>query len=132
MPFIPVAGNASALRCMSGGNAGHTSTVRTALEQQAVTKLWAVTMLFLQLNPWSSGERRFIFNNLREVVFHSIHGFKCRICQNYLQTYDVIIKLGHNFYIIGTHSNNVLIWFTKRILGTVFCDHFPCVPNDYN
>ena len=24
------------------------------------------------------------------------------------------------YYIIGTHSNNVLIWFTKRILGTVF------------
>ena len=32
-----------------------------------------------------------------------------------------------NFYIIGTHSNNVLIWFTKRILGTVFlCPYNVC------
>ena len=31
------------------------------------------------------------------------------------------------FYIIGTHSNNVLIWFTKRILGTVFlCPYNVC------
>ena len=37
----------------------------------------------------------------------------------------------HFYYIIGTHSNNVLIWFTKRILCTVFCGHFLCVPNDY-
>ena len=30
-------------------------------------------------------------------------------------------------YIIGTHSNNVLIWFTKRILGTVFlCSYNVC------
>ena len=33
------------------------------------------------------------------------------------------------FYIIGTHSNNVLIWFTKRILGNFFCVHIMCVPN---
>ena len=32
-----------------------------------------------------------------------------------------------DFYIIGTHSNNVLIWFTKRILGTVFlCPYNVC------
>ena len=35
-------------------------------------------------------------------------------------------------YIIGTHSNNVLLWFTKRILGTDFLWPFPCVPNDYH
>ena len=30
-------------------------------------------------------------------------------------------------YIIGTHSNNVLIWLTKRILGTVFlCPYSVC------
>ena len=40
-------------------NAGHTPAVRLALEQQAVT------MLFLQLNPWISEERHFIFNHLR-------------------------------------------------------------------
>ena len=28
-----------------------------------------------------------------------------------------------DFYIIGTHYNNVLIWFTKRILATVFLAH---------
>ena len=32
-----------------------------------------------------------------------------------------------SFYIIGTHSNNVLIWFTKRILGTVFFVSIFCV-----
>ena len=37
-----------------------------------------------------------------------------------------------SFYIIGTHSNNVLIWFTKRILGTVFCVHIMFVPNNYH
>ena len=32
------------------------------------------------------------------------------------------------FYIIGTHSNNVLIWFTKRILSTVFlCPYNVCL-----
>ena len=31
------------------------------------------------------------------------------------------------FYIIGTHSNNVLLWFTKRILGTIFlCPYNVC------
>ena len=55
-----VAGNAPALRCMTvEANAGHTRAVRPAFEQQAVT------MLFLQLNPWSFGERQFIFNYLR-------------------------------------------------------------------
>ena len=33
----------------------------------------------------------------------------------------------NDFYIIGTHSNNVLIWFTKRILSTVFlCPYNVC------
>ena len=40
-------------------NAGHTPAVRPALVQEAVT------MLFLQLDPWSSEERHFIFNYLR-------------------------------------------------------------------
>ena len=32
-----------------------------------------------------------------------------------------------DFYNIGTHFNNVLIWFTKRILGTVFlCPYNVC------
>ena len=32
-----------------------------------------------------------------------------------------------NCYIIGNHSNNVLIWFTKWILGTVFlCPYNVC------
>ena len=39
--------------------AGHTPAIRPALEQQGVT------MLFLQLNPWSTEERHFIFNHLR-------------------------------------------------------------------
>ena len=31
------------------------------------------------------------------------------------------------FHIIGTHFNNVLIWFTKQILGTVFlCPYNVC------
>ena len=34
------------------------------------------------------------------------------------KTENEIIKIC--YHIIGTHSNNVLIWFTKRILGTVF------------
>ena len=44
------------------------------------------------------------------------------------------ITVGHievpsfgSFYIIGTHSNNVLIWFTKGILGTIFlCPYNVC------
>ena len=34
--------------------------------------------------------------------------------------YTIFLVFRIDFYIIGTHSNNVLIWFTKRILGTVF------------
>ena len=37
--------------------------------------------------------------------------------KNYIFTF---LTLGLTFYIIGTHSNNVSIWFTKRILSTVF------------
>ena len=33
-----------------------------------------------------------------------------------------------HFHIIGTHSNNVVIWFTKRILGTVFLCPFSVCP----
>ena len=40
-------------------NVGHSPAARPELEQHAVT------MLFLQLNPWSSEERNFIFNYLR-------------------------------------------------------------------
>ena len=40
-------------------NAGHTPTVHPALEEKAVT------MLFLQIKPWSSRELQFIPNHLR-------------------------------------------------------------------
>ena len=31
------------------------------------------------------------------------------------------------FYIMGTYSNNALLWFTKRILGIVFlCSYNVC------
>ena len=48
------------------------------------------------------------------------------------QSYMTISNSQFMFYIIGTHSNNVLIWVTKQILGTVFCVHIMCVPNDYH
>ena len=37
-------------------------------------------------------------------------------------------RLSDHFYIIGTHSNNVLIWFTKRILDTVFLRPYNVCP----
>ena len=39
-----------------------------------------------------------------------------------------LVMIFSRFYIIGTHSNNVLIWFTKRILGTVFLWPFSVCP----
>ena len=51
----------------------------------------------------------------------------------YATQYDIALPKVSNsvyiyvYYIIGTHSNNVLIWFTKRILGTVFlCPYNVC------
>ena len=39
----------------------------------------------------------------------------------------IVVFIVYSFYIIRTHSNNILIWFTKRILGTVFlCPYNVC------
>ena len=55
-----VTGNAPALAEWAlEANVGHTLVLRPALEQKAVT------MLFQQINPWSSEKRRFNSNHLR-------------------------------------------------------------------
>ena len=33
---------------------------------------------------------------------------------------ELLADKATGFYIIGTHSKDVLLWFTKRILSTVF------------
>ena len=62
-------------------------------------------------------------------------GVRCHVflwaqkLKNYWSNLFEILTWGcaSDFYIIGTHSNNVLIWFTKRILGTVFlCPYNVC------
>ena len=87
-----------------GANAGYTPEVRPALEQQAVT------MLFLQLNHWSSEERHFIFNHLRwcftrytvlstEFVFNLSKLLPKTYCYHKFRTHFFLLKIVRPLYV---------------------------------